>query len=74
MPYVMCDPIDFDDQILAFEREEDLKAYVKAQVEQKNLMQAEWRSPCTIDFTGISMESVSTRSCTKKEMRSEKLS
>lgn len=40
MPYVMCDPIDFDDQILVFEREEDLKAYVKAQVEQKNLMQA----------------------------------
>ena len=51
MPYVMCDPIDFDDQILVFEREEDLKAYV-----------------------GISMESVSTRSCTKKEMRNEKLS
>ena len=39
MPYVICDEEDFDDQILAFEEEEDLKAYVKARAEEKILLQ-----------------------------------
>ena len=39
MPYVICDEEDFDDQILACEEEEDLKAYVKARAEEKILLQ-----------------------------------
>ena len=30
MPYVFCDPEDFDDQIIVFARDEDLKEYIKA--------------------------------------------
>lgn len=40
MPYVFCDPEDFDDQIIVFARDEDLKEYIKAQAEEKNILQA----------------------------------
>ncbi len=40
MPYVICDPEDFDDQILVFAQEEEQKEFIKAQMEEQNLLQA----------------------------------
>ena len=36
LPYVVCDPESFNDQVYVFKKEEDVKSYVKQQAELGN--------------------------------------
>ena len=40
MPFIVCDPETFNDQVRIFETEELLRGYIKEQAEQKNILRA----------------------------------
>ena len=40
MPFIVCDPESFNDQVRIFETEELVKNYIKEQAEKKNVLRA----------------------------------